>query len=60
MAHVGYSDGRFSWDSLYGKSFSVPGASMLEIKGGQIHRNRDYWSLTTFRQQLGMTQAVTK
>jgi steroid delta-isomerase-like uncharacterized protein len=37
-----------------GKSFSVPGSSLLEIRAGKIHRNRDYWSLATYLTQLGV------
>jgi len=37
-----------------GKSFSVRGASVLELKGGKIKRSSDYWSLADFLRQIGM------
>jgi steroid delta-isomerase-like uncharacterized protein len=37
-----------------GKSFSVPGSSVLEIRAGKIHQNRDYWSLATYLGQMGL------
>jgi len=37
-----------------GKSFSVPGSSVVEIRAGQIRRNRDYWSLATYPGQMGL------
>ena len=39
-----------------GRAFDVPGLSAIEIKDGRIHRNRDYWSLATYLQQLGLME----
>ena len=36
-----------------GKSFSIRGASITELRDGKISRNTDYWNLTTMLQQLG-------
>jgi len=37
-----------------GKSFSVRGSTIAEIKDGKIQRNSDYWDLATFLRQLGL------
>lgn len=36
-----------------GKRFSVPGVSILEIQGGKITRETDYWDMCSLLQQLG-------
>ena len=38
-----------------GKGFSIRGASVLELRGGKIRRNADYWDLATMLQQVGLT-----
>lgn len=38
-----------------GKSFSVPGASILELHEGKIRRETLYWDSATFLRQLGLT-----
>jgi len=43
-----------------GKSFAVPGASIIEIKDGKILRNTDYWNLTDYRQQVGLQHKSVK
>jgi len=37
-----------------GKSFSVRGSSIVQLKNGKIQRNSDYWDLATFLGQLGL------
>ena len=38
-----------------GKSFSVRGASILELQEGKIRRETLYWDSATFLRQLGLT-----
>jgi len=37
-----------------GKSVEIPGVTVDEIRDGLIHRHRDYWSLATYLQQVGL------
>jgi steroid delta-isomerase-like uncharacterized protein len=37
-----------------GKSFSVRGSTIAQLKDGKILRNADYWDLATFLRQLGL------
>ena len=37
-----------------GKSFSVRGSTIAELKNGKIWRNSDYWDVATFLGQLGV------
>ena len=37
-----------------GKRFSIPGVSILEIQGGKIIRETDYWDMCSLLQQLGI------
>lgn len=37
-----------------GKSFSVRGASIMELQGGKIQRNSDYWNMASFLRQIGV------
>jgi steroid delta-isomerase-like uncharacterized protein len=37
-----------------GKRFSVRGAAIVELQGGQIKRNADYWDAATFMKQVGL------
>jgi steroid delta-isomerase-like uncharacterized protein len=37
-----------------GRSFSVRGASIAEVKDGKIVRNRDFWSLRDLLKQVGL------
>jgi len=41
-----------------GKSFSLRGASITELKEGKIRRNTDYWNLASLLQQLGVMPAT--
>ena len=41
-----------------GKRFSIPGVSILEIKGDQIIRETDYWDMNSLLQQLGLMPPV--
>ena len=36
------------------KSFSIRGATILEMNSGKIQRNSDYWDLATFLKQIGL------
>jgi steroid delta-isomerase-like uncharacterized protein len=38
-----------------GRSFSLRGASVFQIRGDRILRCSDYWDLATFEKQLGLT-----
>jgi len=37
-----------------GKKFSIPGASIIELKEGKIVRETDYWDMHLLLQQLGL------
>ena len=37
-----------------GKSFSVRGATIMELRNGKIHRVSDYWNFASFLQQVGL------
>jgi len=37
-----------------GKSFSIRGASIIELHEGKITRNADYWDLASLLRQLGL------
>ena len=37
-----------------GKSADIPGVTVDEIRDGRIHCHRDYWSLATYLQQVGL------
>jgi steroid delta-isomerase-like uncharacterized protein len=50
---TGTHKGDFPGMPASGKTFSIPGMTIDEIKDGLIHRHRDYWSLATMLQQLG-------
>jgi ketosteroid isomerase-like protein len=41
-----------------GKSFSVPGASIIELQAGKIKRETLYWDSATFLRQLGLMPEV--
>ncbi len=43
-----------------GKTFSVRGASIGQMKNGLISRNSDYWNMTAFLQQVGLMPASAK
>jgi steroid delta-isomerase-like uncharacterized protein len=43
-----------------GKSFSVPGASIIEFREGKISRESMYWNLAAFLQQVGLMPAPPK
>jgi steroid delta-isomerase-like uncharacterized protein len=51
---TGTQTGDFPGIPATGKSFSIPGASGIEIRDGKIHRNRDYWSLAAYLGQMGL------
>ena len=37
-----------------GKSFSVRGSTIIQLKDGKIQRNADYWDLATFLRQVDL------
>jgi steroid delta-isomerase-like uncharacterized protein len=37
-----------------GKSFSIPGASVIEFREGKINRESMYWNMAAFLQQVGL------
>jgi steroid delta-isomerase-like uncharacterized protein len=39
-----------------GKSFSVRGSTIVQLRDGKIARNTYYWDLATFLRQLGVAQ----
>ena len=38
------------------KPFEVRGATVVEFANGKISRNSDYWDLTTYMKQVGLTK----
>jgi steroid delta-isomerase-like uncharacterized protein len=40
-----------------GKTFAFRGATVLELRGGRISRDSDYWDLATLLRQLGLLPA---
>ena len=36
------------------KKFSIRGASIAELQNGKIHRNSDYWNMTSYLRQVGL------
>lgn len=43
-----------------GKGFSVRGVSILELQGGKIRRNSDYWDMASFLRQIGLMPPESK
>ena len=43
-----------------GKKFSIPGATITEIRGGKISRVTNYWNMAAFMQQVGLMPAPPK
>jgi steroid delta-isomerase-like uncharacterized protein len=43
-----------------GKKFAVRGATVLDLRGGKIVRNSDYWDLATVLRQLGLLSSPGK
>ena len=39
------------------RRFSVRGVSIMELEGGKIRRNSDYWNMADFQRQTGPTTA---
>jgi steroid delta-isomerase-like uncharacterized protein len=37
-----------------GRSFSIVGASIMELQGGKVKRNSDYWDMVSMLTQLGV------
>ncbi len=37
-----------------GKGFKMRGSSIVQLKGGKIYRNADYWDMATFLRQIGL------
>ena len=57
--------GTFAYSSIpsmtaTGKTFSVRGASVTQLRNGKISRNSDYWNMTTFLQQVGLMPGQPK
>lgn len=50
----GTQSGPFPGIPATNRKFSVRGASIMEIEGGGIRRNTDYWSLAALLQQVGV------
>ncbi len=40
------------------RRFAIPGVSILEIQGGKITRETDYWDMHSLLQQLGLMSPV--
>jgi steroid delta-isomerase-like uncharacterized protein len=40
-----------------GNSFTVRGATVVELEGGKIKRNTDYWDTATYLKQLGLLES---
>ena len=54
----GTNTGDTSRSKATGKSFSIPGVSILEIQGGKIIHETDYWDLHSLLQQLGIMPSM--
>ena len=50
----GTHDGDFTGLPATHKPFAVRGASVFELAGDTLHRQRDYWDLATLLTQLGV------
>ncbi len=46
--------GEFGGMPPTGKTFSLRGASILELREGKIYRNSDYYNAASFLQQVGL------
>lgn len=53
----GTQSGEFPGYPPTGRKFLVRGAAIVEFSHGRISRWTDFWSLSTFRQQLGFEKA---
>ena len=54
----GTHKGDFPGMPATGKRFSaIRGATVVELQGGKIHRNSDYWDAATFMKQVGLLPA---
>jgi steroid delta-isomerase-like uncharacterized protein len=51
---TGTQTGDFPGIPATGKPSDVPLLTIEEIRDGRIHRHRDYWSLATYLQQVGL------
>lgn len=38
-----------------GERFEIPGVSIGVLRNGRIRENRDYWNMTTYLNQVGLT-----
>ena len=47
-------------DSATGKRFSVRGVSVMELDGGRIRRNSDYWNMADFQRQIGPPRPASR
>jgi steroid delta-isomerase-like uncharacterized protein len=55
---TGTHTGNTSRFKATGKRFSISGVSILEIQGGKIIRETDYWDLYSLLQQLGIMPSM--
>ena len=55
---TGTQKGDFPGIPATGKSFSVRGASITELRAGKISRWADYWNFASFLQQVGLLPAA--
>jgi len=44
--------------SATNKTFSIRGATIIELRSGKIKRNSDYWDLATFLKQVGLMSSA--
>lgn len=51
---TGTQTGDWSGIPATGKSYSIRGASLMELHQGKISRETSYWNLASFLQQLGL------
>lgn len=51
---TGTHAGEFGGIPPTGKSFSLRGVSIQELREGKIHRNSDYYNAASFLQQVGL------
>lgn len=53
----GTHQGNFPGMPATGKRFSIRGVTIIELQGGKIRRNSDYWDAATMMRQVGLLPA---
>ncbi len=50
----GTHKGDFPGMPATGKRFSIRGVTIIELQGGKIRRNSDYWDAASMMKQVGL------